>query len=83
MDPQSILDDLWTLLGSASPSERAPETRLVDLGLSSIKVLRLIVQLERKYRVELPNEIVFECETAADLARAIAARLPPQDEGAP
>lgn len=83
MVPQSILDDLWTLLGSAAPDDRAPETRLADLGLSSVKVVRLIAQLERKYRIELPNEIVFECETVADLARAVASRLAPQDERTP
>lgn len=41
----------------AIPAERlAPETNLYDLGMTSFDAVRLLVAIEREYKVEFPRE---------------------------
>jgi len=50
-----------------------PDTNLRELqGVESIKVLRIVTKLERKYGVELEDETVFRVKTIRELADAIA-----------
>jgi len=49
-----------------------PDARLIDLGISSIKILRIVAKLEKRYDVELADDVIFKAETLRDLALLIA-----------
>ncbi len=51
------------------------DARLAELGLSSIKVIRITAQIERQYGIELPDEEIFSCETVADLCSLVGRRV--------
>lgn len=55
----------------------SPAAGLADLGLSSVKVLRVIAEVERRYEVALPDEQVFGCDTVEDLAQLVRAQRTP------
>jgi acyl carrier protein len=49
-----------------------PEMRLVeDLGLDSLKLLTLTVEIENRFRLRLDEETESQIETVADLVAAI------------
>jgi acyl carrier protein len=49
-----------------------PEMRLVeDLGLDSLKLLTLTVEIENRFRIRLDEETEAQIETVADLVAAI------------
>lgn len=49
-----------------------PEMRLVeDLGLDSLKLLTLIVEIENRFRIRLDEETEAQIVTVADLVDAI------------
>ncbi len=49
-----------------------PEMRLVeDLGLDSLKLLTLTVEVENRFRIRLDEETEAQIETVADLVAAI------------
>ena len=49
-------------VGPAAPERRAPAAwlgpadRLIDLGLDSLLLLQLVVQIEEQFRINLPDE---------------------------
>jgi acyl carrier protein len=47
------------------------DARLIDLGISSIKILRIVAKLEKRYDVELADDVIFKAETLRDLALLI------------
>ena len=49
------------------------ETRLLDVGASSIKMLRVVAKIEKEYGIELDDDVLFRVETARDLAIVVAA----------
>jgi acyl carrier protein len=58
----------------------APETVIRELpGIESMKVLHIITRIERKFEVELDDEVVFDMGTFGDLLGALdAARATPR-----
>jgi acyl carrier protein len=61
----------------------APETRVADLGVSSIKILRVVAKLEKQYEIELDDDVIFDTETLRDLATVIAAGCSARGQLAP
>ncbi len=56
----------------ASPQlELASDEVLANLGLSSMRMIRLVAKLEKAHGVELDDEAVFGVETLHDLAELI------------
>jgi acyl carrier protein len=54
-------------------SEITSSTNLRDLpGVESIKILRIVASLEKKFDVRLDDEIVFNLSTIAELAEAVS-----------
>lgn len=52
--------------------ELAPATVIRELpGIESMKVLRIISKIERKFGVELDDEVVFNVGTYGDLVSAL------------
>jgi acyl carrier protein len=73
-DLAGIEDHLRTLLRAELPDQALdlpPSTRIPDLGISSLKTLRLIARLELRYGIELEDDIVFTVETLGELAAAV------------
>ena len=65
--------EIRTAPGSAPPV--TAKSRLDrDLGLDSLARAELLLRLERRFAVELPESALAEAETPADLVRAVAAR---------
>ena len=58
---------------SVPPDSVPVDTHLHELGLSSIKVLRILARLETLYEIELDDDAVFRAETLRDLACLVAA----------
>jgi acyl carrier protein len=62
----------------------APDTDLRAIeGIDSVKVLRMIARIERKYDVELSDEDVFALTTIDGTAAAVTAALAEQELGQP
>ncbi len=54
--------------------ELSPESDLRELpGVESIKLLRVISKVEKRYGVELDDDVIFDSSTIAQIARAIEA----------
>lgn len=64
---------LATVLGPDCP-ELDSGTKLADLAISSVKMLRVIAKAEALYGVELEENALFTAETLGDLAKLIAAK---------
>ena len=66
------------------PGQLDESTDLRELGVESLKVLRVIAKIERDYDVELPDELVFKARTVRDVADAVRSlSAPPPVGGAP
>lgn len=58
----------------------AAETRLVEaLGLDSLRLLTLVVEVENRFRIRLAEGEEAGIETAGELARLVRAKLLEQD----
>ena len=55
--------------------EVTPDTRIADLGVDSLKLLRLIAKLEKRFGIELEDDVIFEVDTLRGLADVIASKL--------
>ncbi len=83
--PTSTSDIIAAVTDIAATELGVPAATLspdVDLraieGIDSVKVLRLIARIERKYAVELSDEDVFSLTTIEDTASAVRAALAEQ-----
>ena len=57
-------------------SELGPDVNLTELeGADSVKVLRVVAQIERAYDVELDDDLVFNSKTARDVAEGVHSML--------
>lgn len=50
----------------------APQQDFYDAGMSSIASLTLLIELESRFEVSLPDERFMECRTAQQLASLIS-----------
>lgn len=74
-----LLEVVRNLVGELHPApSRSPEVRLessldLDLGPDSLSRAELLARLDRVFGVRLPEQLLGEAETPADLLRAILA----------
>ncbi len=47
------------------------ETRLEDLGIDSLKAITILYQLEEKFEIEVPNELIESIATVGDIVTNI------------
>ncbi|KAF8850827.1 conidial yellow pigment biosynthesis polyketide synthase [Acephala macrosclerotiorum] len=64
-----ILDSISKATGS-DPSEFAPDTIIVELGVDSIMALEIVATVRAESGVDLPAAFVFDYPTIGDLRRA-------------
>lgn len=65
-------------IGDADDREIANDTDLELLGVSSLKFLRIISRLEKKYGVEIDDSRVIDLRCIRDMAACIATLLAQQ-----
>ncbi len=57
---------------NANPDEVKPEARFVeDLGADSLDVVELVMALEEKFGIEIPDEDAEKIQTVADAVKYI------------
>ena len=47
------------------------ESRLEDLGIDSLKAITILYQLEERFELEIPNELIESVETVGDIVTGI------------
>lgn len=68
-DPQKMLSDITAFIAPLVPEgqQLTPETDLVaDLGFDSLKVMRLLEDVEDSYDISIPLNILPEIRTVGD-----------------
>ena len=51
-----------------------PESRLADLGLSSLDTLTILFELEEAFDIEIPNEVIPSIVTVNDMLEKLEDR---------
>ena len=51
-----------------------PESRLADLGLSSLDTLTILFELEEAFDIEIPNEVIPSIVTVNDMLEKLENR---------
>ena len=75
---EEILDQLFELIHpySEQPIELSEETRIIDdVGLDSLKVMELVMQIEDRFDVSVPLNILPDVTTIGDLAKHLETLL--------
>jgi acyl carrier protein len=75
---EEILDQLYELVGpySEQPIELSEQTRIMDdVGLDSMKVMELVMQIEDSFDVSVPLNILPDVNTIGDLAKHLGTLL--------
>ena len=61
---------------SIAPETVTPELVLRDIpGIESLRILRMVVRLEKALGIELPDERIFDVVTAGDLAHVLESEM--------
>lgn len=64
---------------SLDPAQVTDDLVLRDIpGIESLRILRMVVRLEKALDVEIPDERIFDVTTAGDLARILRSELDSQ-----
>jgi acyl carrier protein len=75
---QEILDQLFELIGpyAEQPIEFSEQTRIMDdVGLDSMKVMELVMQIEDHFDVSVPLNILPDVNTIGELAKHLETLL--------
>jgi acyl carrier protein len=75
---EDILDQLFELIRpySEQPMELGEQTRLIDdVGLSSMKVMELVMQIEDRFDVSVPLNILPDVNTIGEFAEHLETLL--------
>lgn len=79
---EEVLSDLRELLRPFAKEGRDidPDTELVgELGLNSLKVMDMLMEIEDKYDITVPLNILPDVRTVGDLAGQLEKLLKPVD----
>ena len=75
---EKILDQLFELIGpySEQPIELSEQTRIMDdVGLDSMKVMELVMQIEDCFDVSVPLNILPDVNTIGEFAKHLETLL--------
>ena len=75
---ETILDQLFELIGpySEQPIELSEQTRIMDdVGLDSMKVMELVMQIEDHFDVSVPLNILPDVNTIGEFAKHLETLL--------
>lgn len=51
--------------------EVVPEADLLSLGIDSLKAINILFELEESLDIEIPNELIAEMKTVADIVNCL------------
>lgn len=54
-----------------SPEDLTLETNLKDLGIDSLRAITILYQLEERFEIEIPNELIETMVTIGDIVTNI------------
>lgn len=77
-DPQTIVAELCEILQRYNTKnlQLNGETNLAsDLNIDSVEVMDLIMEVEDKYNVDIPINLLADVERVHDLAKIVADRM--------
>lgn len=73
MEPQAVVFEVLAEVSGRTVDEISPEQDLVaDLEIDSPKALQLLVQLEERLGIEIPDEAAARFEKVDDLVRYVS-----------
>lgn len=82
---EAILERVMQFIGQLVPSETpiGPNTDLLqDLGLDSVKMMDLVMELEDEFDISIPINILMDVRTPEHLADTIVTLMEKQKYGA-
>jgi len=82
---EAILERVMQFIGQLVPSEMpiGPNTDLLqDLGLDSVKMMDLVMELEDEFDISIPINILMDVRTPEHLADTIVTLMEKQKYGA-
>lgn len=56
---------------NCAPEDVSLETRLGDLGIDSLQAITILYELEERFEIEIPNELMENLETVKDIVSSI------------
>ena len=54
-----------------------PETKLIDLGIDSLKAVSVLFELEEVFDIEIPNELIPSIVTVNDILQKLEETINP------
>ncbi len=77
-DSDRVFQEIKSLLGAHNPNgiEITPETDLsADLNIDSVAAMDLIMNIEDKFEIDIPLNLVGELRSVQDLAEVVRGQL--------
>jgi acyl carrier protein len=74
----SVRSDLMALLQQHAQHEveiKAESHLVGDLGIDSLGVMEIVADIEDKFKLSIPDDVLREVETVEDVVKAITKRL--------
>ena len=71
---RSVIDNYETMLG-VKPGRFNEMTSILDFGADSLDTVEMVMELEERYDINIPDEEAEEIETIGDAARFIEKQL--------
>ena len=66
---QQIVLELISRERQGSPNDIRMETHLSDLGIDSLRAITILYELEERFDVEIPNELIKQIRTVGDIVK--------------
>ena len=74
----NVRSDLMALLQQHAQNEveiKAESHLVADLGIDSLGVMEIVADIEDKFKLSIPDDMLREVETVDDVVKAITKRL--------
>ncbi|VAW81558.1 hypothetical protein MNBD_GAMMA14-1509 [hydrothermal vent metagenome] len=68
---ESAVVEVITRERKCAPEDVSMETRLSELGIDSLQAITILYELEERFGIEIPNELMENLETVSDIVSSI------------
>lgn len=68
---QQIVFEVISRERECSPHDITMETSLSDLGIDSLRAITILYELEERFDIEIPNELIEKIRTVGDIVQHI------------
>ena len=68
---ESAVTEVITRERKCAPEDVNMETRLSKLGIDSLQAITILYELEERFGIEIPNELMENLETVSDIVSSI------------